>query len=340
MREASFATRLENSVVRCELCPHHCVCTPGKRGLCLTRQNIDGRLYSLNYCRPVSSAVDPIEKKPLFHFYPGSSIFSCGPNGCTFKCVFCQNHDLVDRIVPTSEISIEAFVKMIVESGTKGIAYTYSEPSIWFETIMDVGAQVKKNGLNNVLVTNGFMEPAPLSELCSVVDAMNIDIKSMRPDFYRKLCKAELMPVLRTCETVKKKCHLEITNLVVTGENDTVKDFEELTDFISTHLGKDTPLHISRYFPRHKAFFPATSEKTLLAAWEIARQKLDYVYIGNIELPDKANTYCPSCRTLLIKRTGFVAQPSPGLSPIAAGAPATCPECGFKTNILMEPSSR
>lgn len=335
MKTASYFTVLDNEKVGCELCPHHCLLMDGKRGLCLTRQNIGGKLVSLNYCRPVSSHIDPIEKKPLYHFYPGSEIYSCGPNGCTFKCVFCQNCDIAQSIVPTTEITVEAFANAIIDSGTIGVAYTYSEPYIWFETIMDVGKIVKDHGLKNVMVTNGFMEPKPLADLVTIVDAMNIDIKSVRHGFYQKLCKAELDPVLRTCEMAKKRCHIEITNLVITGENDTEEDFRKLTDFIAVNLGRDTPLHFSRYFPRHKATYPATSESTLFRAWEIARERLDFVYLGNIDAHDKANTYCPSCGKLLIERSGYAILPSKGLKADAANKNASCPACGALTNILL-----
>jgi pyruvate formate lyase activating enzyme len=335
MKKASYFSALENKTVRCELCPHHCVLTDRKRGICLTRQNIHGELVSLNYCRPVSSHIDPIEKKPLFHFYPGSQIYSCGPNGCTFRCLFCQNCDIAQSIVPTTEFSADSMANAVIESKTVGIAYTYSEPYIWFETIMDVGAIVKEHGLKNVLVTNGFMEPAPLADLLTVVDAMNIDIKSIRPDFYRRLCKAELEPVLRTCEEAKKKCHIEITNLVIPGENDTEDDFRDLVDFINVNLGKDTPLHFSRYFPRNKATYPPTKESVLFRAWEIAKEKLDHVYVGNIEAQDKANTYCPSCKALLIKRSGYSITLAEGLKAALEKKTAPCPSCGADTKILM-----
>ena len=335
MKTASYFTVQEGRKVRCELCPHHCLLAEGKRGICLTRRNMQGELVSLNYCRPVSSHIDPIEKKPLYHFHPGSEIFSCGPNGCTFRCLFCQNHEIADSIVPTTEISADSFAKMVIESHTVGIAYTYSEPYIWFETIMEAGAVVKEHGLNNVMVTNGFMEPAPLSDLLSVVDAMNIDIKSIRPDFYRRMCKADLEPVLRTCETAKKGCHIEITNLIIPGQNDSTEELHELTDYIASHLGRVPPLHLSRYFPRNKAVYPPTPESTLNRAWEIAREKLDYVYVGNIDSRDKSNTFCPSCGELLIKRSGYAVDVSPSACSRGNGKLLSCPSCGFETNIIL-----
>jgi pyruvate formate lyase activating enzyme len=338
MKQADFFTVLsaQEKKLRCDLCPHHCVLTDNKRGICLTRQNTGGVLYSLNYCRPVSVAIDPIEKKPLYHFFPGSSIFSSGPNGCTFKCVFCQNCEISQTILATREIDAKAFAKEIIDSATIGIAYTYSEPYIWYETIMEVGAMVREAGLKNVLVTNGFMEPRPLANLLSLVDAMNIDIKSMKPSFYRRLCKARLEPVLRTCEQVKKNCHLEITNLLIPGENDTEEDIKDLVDYIASNLGKDTPLHFSRYFPRHRMNLPPTPSLSLKKALEIAKEKLSFVYLGNIESGDSGNTYCPSCRTLLIERNGYdITIPMPLIKNPSNDKISLCPKCKYQLNIVV-----
>ena len=306
MKEAAYYSKLPGNRVQCGLCPHHCKIREGQHGFCITRENIGGKLIAANYCRPVSTAIDPIEKKPLFHFYPGSSIFSTGPNGCTFKCSFCQNCEISQKKITTEEIPPEKLVRMVAQSESLGIAYTYSEPTIWYETIMDIGPRIKMLGLKNVLVTNGYIEPRPLADLLSIVDAMNIDIKSMNPLFYRRLCKGSLDPVLRTCETVKKTgCHLEITNLLIPGENDDPKETESLAEFIATHLGADTPLHISRYFPRYRMNHVPTPSALLERAWAIARERLDYVYVGNIATRDKENTLCPGCGELLISRSGY-----------------------------------
>jgi pyruvate formate lyase activating enzyme len=334
-KKALYYRQKSDDRLQCELCPHHCILIEGKRGICLTRQNIGHELISLNFLRPVSMNIDPIEKKPLYHFYPGSEIFSSGPNGCTFKCLFCQNCEISQDILPVKEIPAEDFVDAIVKSNTIGIAYTYSEPYIWFETIMEVGRVIKSKGLKNVMVTNGYMEPAPLKDLLTVVDAMNIDIKSMRPEFYSKLCKAELMPVLRTCETVKKHCHLEITNLLIPGENDSTDDVSDLVKFVAENLGPDTPLHFSRYFPRYKMTAPPTDEKILLGALEIARGSLQYVYAGNVQSDAGSNTYCPSCRETLVKRRGYLIETAPGLEARGSDKTAACPKCGFETNILV-----
>lgn len=334
MKEAKYFKPLSDKKVLCYLCPHHCKIADGKHGICLTRQNRNGFLYSLNYCRPVSIAVDPIEKKPLYHFYPGSQIFSTGPNGCTLKCSFCQNYEISQHTLPTRELRLDEFTEAIINSNTRGVAYTYSEPYIWFETIMDVGAKVKEKGLVNVMVTNGYMEPDPLNELLIVVDAMNIDIKSMDPAFYKKLCKGELDPVLRTCETVKKHCHLEITNLLITDENDSDDDVNKLVEYIATNLGKDTPLHLSRYFPRYKLNKQSTPEPSLFNAWQIAKGKLDYVYLGNIMSDEKSDTHCPSCHALLVKRSGYFTEVTENLSKNSSGK-SVCHKCGAEINIII-----
>ena len=338
MKEAAYYTPLDHGRVLCELCPHHCRIPEGKHGFCLTRENTGGKLIAANYCRPVSVAVDPIEKKPLFHFHPGSSIFSTGPNGCTFKCGFCQNCEISQTKLSVKEIDVKQLLHMIVESGAIGIAYTYSEPTIWYETIMDLGVLVKERGLTNVMVTNGFIEPKPLRDLFTVVDAMNIDIKSMNPVFYRRLCKGALSPVLEACEAVKKAgCHLEITNLLIPGENDGPAETAELADFMATHLGKDTPLHISRYFPRYRMERQSTPQPTLERAWEIARKRLDYVYIGNIASRDKENTHCPSCGTLLVSRDAYRIRVSGDLIESKPGefSGPVCAKCNHRISMAL-----
>ena len=334
MKEAKYFKPLSDMKVQCVLCPHHCKIAEGNHGICLTRENHNGFLYSLNYCRPVSTAVDPMEKKPLYHFYPGSQIFSTGPNGCTLKCSFCQNYEISQHNLPTYELSVDEFTNAIINSNTRGVAYTYSEPYIWFETIMDVGTIVKDNGLVNVMVTNGYMEPDPLNELLTVVDAMNIDIKSINNTFYKKLCKGELGPVLRTCETVKKHCHLEITNLLISDENDSENDVKNLVEYIAANLGKDTPLHISRYFPKYKLNNKSTSEPLLFRAWELANDKLDYVYLGNVSSDEKSHTHCPSCNALLVKRSGYFTEITENLLK-KSSSQCVCNKCSAEINIII-----
>jgi pyruvate formate lyase activating enzyme len=338
MKEASYYSKLDDNRVECGLCPHHCKIPSGRRGLCLTRENIDGVLIAANYCKPVSTAIDPIEKKPLYHYYPGSSIFSTGPAGCTFKCDFCQNFGISQVALNVQEIGVKRLLAMVLESNTIGIAYTYSEPTIWFETIMELGTLVHAHGLKNVMVTNGYIEPGPLKELLTVVDAMNIDIKSMNESFYRRLCKGSLPEVLRTCETAKNAgCHVEITNLLIPGENDSPEETIRLADFIATHLGKETPLHLSRYFPRYRLNQPPTPSSLLERAWEIARQRLDYVYIGNCASTNKENTLCPKCGTALVFRCGYETTLSADLSTDTGAFPKKpfCAKCNYTIDMVL-----
>jgi pyruvate formate lyase activating enzyme len=337
MKKAEYFTVVSaaEKKVRCGLCPHHCILKDGKTGICLARRNQGGVLYALSYCRPVSMAIDPVEKKPLYHYYPGSSIYSSGPNGCTFKCDFCQNCEISQEVLSPRELPAAKFAGEIIKSGTIGIAYTYSEPFIWYETIMEVGGIVRENGLKNVMVTNGFMEPEPLTNLLTIIDAMNIDIKSMSPHFYRTLCKGRLEPVLRTCEAVKKKCHLEITNLIIPEANDSEKDIKALVDYIALNLGKDTPLHFSRYFPRFKMQTHATHKKTLEMAYMLAKEKLEYVYLGNIDTEHGSHTYCPSCNEILISRYGYSISFPATLKKNPSTGCAICPICRWQTNIVV-----
>ncbi|MCU0608263.1 MAG: AmmeMemoRadiSam system radical SAM enzyme [Chitinispirillaceae bacterium] len=336
MKEAAYQRAVSDNKVLCELCPHHCRIPDKGHGLCFTRENHGGKLFAANYCRPAATALDPIEKKPLFHFYPGSSIFSAGQGGCNFRCSFCQNFELSQNVIPAPEISPADFVCMIEKSRSIGIAYTYSEPIVWFETIMSVGALVRERGLKNVMVTNGFIEQQPLHDLLSITDAMNIDIKSMNPSFYKRVCKGSLGPVLAACEAAKKAgCHLEITHLLIPGENDDPRETRELADFIACHLGADTPLHISRYFPRFHMEHGPTPEHLLDRAWEIARSRLDYVYVGNIESGVKENTVCPRCSTCLIIRHGYKTELRPSLVRRADDRLFSCAGCGHPIAIIM-----
>lgn len=305
LKTAQYYKLIERDSIECSLCPNHCVIANGSLGACQVRKNMDGVLYALNYCRPVSVAIDPIEKKPLYHFFPGSTIFSTGPNGCNLKCLFCQNYTISQHFVESQATTIDQLLDAIVSSNTIGVAYTYSEPFVWFETIKELAPRVKERGLMNVLVTNGYIEPEPLMELIPFIDAMNIDIKGMNEEFYQRVCKAKLAPILRNCETVKRSCHLEITNLLIPGENDSEDDILSLFDFIASNLGSDTPLHFSRYFPRYRMHHPQTPEEKLIMAYNCSKERLHFVYLGNIDVLNRANTYCHSCLALLVERQGY-----------------------------------
>jgi pyruvate formate lyase activating enzyme len=329
MIEARYWTAREDGIVECELCPHHCVLSRGQAGICMGRVNEEGKLYSKNYGHLVSAALDPIEKKPLYHFHPGSPILSVGPNGCNLSCPFCQNWEISQGEVRTSFVSPEELVESAGRDGSIGISYTYTEPFIWYEYVLDCSKLAKEKGLVNVLVTNGFVEEEPLKELLQYVDALNIDLKSMNESFYKKLCKASLAPVLRTCKIAKKHCHVEITNLLIPGENAETKEVEELVHWVASNLGKETPLHFSRYFPHYKMTTNPTPEATLRAAYETGKKELLYCYLGNIFAANGSNTHCPVCDNVLVERSGY----SVNVSGIKKGK---CSNCGRTADFVLE----
>jgi len=317
MKEAMYYEKLDGDRVKCGLCPFNCIINEGSTGVCRARKNVEGKLYSLIYNRYTGSPFDPIEKKPLFHFYPDWKIMSLGTLGCNFACDFCQNWSTSQALIEEGEMAILRFTRHISseeavnialstkEKGNIGIAYTYNEPFIGFEYVIETAKLARKQGLKNVMVTNGYVNQAPLLEVLPYIDAMNIDIKSINPKFYTKLCKARLEPVLETCKTASKHCLVEITNLVIPTQNDSPEDIECLSDWIADNLGPQTPLHFSRYHPDYKLNISPTPAETLLKAREIAEKKLYYVYIGNIWGIDGESTICQSCKKIVIGRKGY-----------------------------------
>ena len=300
--------RPEGDAVRCELCPHRCRIADGKRGICRVRENRGGSLIALTYGKVAAVNMDPIEKKPLFHFHPGREILSIGSVGCNFRCGFCQNWHLVLGQASLSPIGIPELVRAARDSGSVGIAYTYNEPMIWFEFVMDCAREFRKAGMANVLVTNGYVSPEPLAELLPLVDAMNVDLKSMDPEFYRKICGGTVAPVLDTIRASSRMVHLEITALLVTGENDSDESIRQVVDFVAG-TDPDIPLHFSRYFPQHRFTAPPTPPERLEAAHRIAREKLSYVYVGNYHLAGSEDTRCPRCGATVVRRIGYRTSP-------------------------------
>jgi pyruvate formate lyase activating enzyme len=314
--------------VFCRLCPQECKIQDGKRGICLTRVNKGGVLYSENYGRVVSLAMDPIEKKPLYHFYPGARILSCGPNGCNIKCLYCQNCEISQVLQPTQEMPAANLIGFAQANHSIGIAYTYTEPFIWMEYLLEAAPLAQEKGLKNVLVTNGFVNEKPLNDVLPFIHAMNIDIKSMDPEFYKKICKGKLSPVLKTCETSKKKCHIEITNLLITDLNDTEEWITALVNYVARNLGDDTPLHFSRYFPHHKMNREATPANRLELAVQIGKSRLKYVYAGNISLRRGSDTLCPTCNAVLVERSGYSIK-------IMNLKESQCSRCNTRLNFIM-----
>ncbi len=283
MTEALFYEVLTSGKIKCLLCPQACVILPEETGICRVRKNHDGKLQTLIYNQITSLALDPIEKKPLYHFHPGEYIISIGTRGCNLSCSFCQNSSISQEPeVETEYITPQEIIRQAKKHKSFGIAYTYNEPFIWYEFVLDTARQAQSEGLANVLVTNGYVNSEPLEKIIPFIDAMNIDIKSMDDKFYRKICKASLDPVLKTIKRASQACHIELTNLIIPGLNDARADITKLVDWVYEELGPDVPLHFSRYFPCYQMDLPSTPTATLSLAEQIAKKKLNNVYLGNV----------------------------------------------------------
>lgn len=310
-REALLYEQLADKVVKCLVCPRKCVIKPAQRGFCRTRENRGGKLYTLIYAETTSMAVDPIEKKPLFNFWPGSLIFSISTLGCSFTCPWCQNWQISQASpgeIVTEQVAPERVIELTKRYKCRSIAYTYNEPIIWLEYILDTAQLAKKENILNVLVTNGFISLEALEVVTPYIDAANVDIKGFTEEFYRKYCSATLKGVLDATEAmVKKGIHVELTTLIVPGINDAPEEIKHLCQWVRTELGPDTPLHFSQFYPMYKmSYLQPTPVSTLVRAREIAlNEGLNYVYIGNVPGEKGENTYCPKCKTLLVERYGF-----------------------------------
>lgn len=281
--QAMFYEKL-NDKIHCFLCPHNCVIENGHFGKCNVRTNEDGELFTINYGEITSAALDPIEKKPLHYFRPHSNIFSVGSFGCNFTCGFCQNYSISQFKAKSEFTSKEDLVNTILSiENNIGVAFTYNEPSIWYEYVYDTAKLLKEMDPTAavVLVTNGYISEEPLKKLLPYVDAMNIDLKSFNTDYYNNLCGGSLQPVLKTIEIAWEVCHVEITTLLVSGENDKLEEVEEIAQFLSS-INNEIPLHLSRYFPRYKLKNDPTDINFMRKAEEVARKYLDKVSLGNI----------------------------------------------------------
>ena len=297
--------------MHCYLCPTNCVIKPENFGDCGARKNIDGKLYSLVYAKPVSIAIDPVEKKPLYHFLPGSYSLSIGTLGCNLHCLHCQNYEIsqekADKLI-RKEISPKEIIQAAIKNNCKSISYTYNEPTIFYEYVLETAALARKKGIKNIMVTNGYINKEPLQELYPLIDATNIDLKALDENFYKKVCSVRLKPILESIKEIKRiGTWIELTNLIIPGYNDTNKQIEELVKWIKDNLGTRTPLHFSAFYPTYKLLdAPRTPSETLLKAKNIAlKYDLKYIYLGNTSLPDSGNTLCPKCKKLLIARSNF-----------------------------------
>jgi len=309
-REASFWKKIEEKKVQCSLCSHCCKIDDNKIGICGVRKNENGKLFTLVYGSCSSVAADPIEKKPLYHFHPGTNAFSIGTVGCNFKCSHCQNYSIstADPQFPyTQELTPDQIVERAKQYDCQGIAYTYNEPTIWHEFCFDSAKLANKAGLYNVYVSNGYISEDPLREISPYLDAINVDVKAFNEDFYRTICKAHLEPVLKTCELMKElDIHLELTYLVIPNYNDSIDEVRDFCSWIIEKLGSSTPVHFSRFHPDHKMTdIPRTSMETLLRMYDIAKEVgVLYPYLGNVPYGDYENTVCPKCGSVCVERKG------------------------------------
>ena len=301
-----FYEKLDDETIRCRLCPHNCTIKEGKSGMCGVREVEDGKLWAINYGEISALSLDPIEKKPLFHYKPSSEIFSIGSFSCNFTCAYCPNYAIAQFRPRTEYISVDEIIERAIEYKSQdniGIAFTYNEPMMYYEYMLDVAKRCKSVGLDVVVVTNGFINEEPLKQLLPFVDAMNIDLKSFSEDFYRQECSGNLEDILRTIEIASQKCHVELTTLLITDHNDTEQEVRKIGAFIAS-VDKNIPLHLSRYYPTYKFKEEATNIEKVKKLAEIAREYLNYVYVGNI-LDTDNNTYCPNCDQLLVERSVY-----------------------------------
>jgi pyruvate formate lyase activating enzyme len=329
MKEASFYEKLEEKRVLCRLCRHHCAINEGNRGICGVRVNKDGVLYTLVYAMPCSHHVDPIEKKPLYHFFPGSKAFSIATVGCNFRCRHCQNHEISQMPREAKRITGERMepaevVRLAGSSGCKSISYTYTEPTMFFEYALDTARLAKEKGIFNSFVTNGYIEEEPLRTIQPFLDAANIDLKGFSDGFYSKVCGAELSKVIDTIKIYKALgIWIELTTLIIPGYNDEEEELTGIARFIREDLGAETPWHVSAFYPTYKLLdAERTPARTLEKARKIGLDEgLRYVYVGNIPGLDGEHTYCYACKKAVIKRYGYTISEYN----ISAG---TCTFCG------------
>ena len=334
-REAYLYDKLDDEKVHCKVCSHRCIIKNGKRGFCQVRENTDGTLYTLIYGLVSSEAIDPIEKKPLYHFLPGSMAYSMGTIGCNFRCRHCQNWNISQAKIEEAHvkyISPEDAVNNALVSGSKSIAWTYNEPTIWHEYTYDTAKLAKEAGLKTVYVTNGYITPEALEHISPYLDAFRVDIKAFTDEFYKKTCSAKLKPVLEATEMAKKLgLHVEIINLVIPTLNDSPEEIKAMCEWIRDSVGIDTPVHFTRFHPDYRMVqIPATPLTTLEHAYDIAiKAGIKYVYLGNVFEHEYENTYCPACRKLLISRAGF------GIAATDLTSDGKCPICHEDIRIVL-----
>ena len=336
MERSLFFKTLDDGIVKCQLCPHGCLIGNNEHGFCNTRVNQDGNLYTETFGKLTAISLDPIEKKPLYHFFPGTKIFSIGSFGCTLKCSFCQNSG-ISQVVPgnfkqTANYAPETIVKLaMAKPGNIGIAFTYNEPTTFYEYMLSTAELAVKQGLKIVMVTNGYINPKPLETLLPYMDAFNVDLKAFTDNFYQTVTQSTLVPVKKAIkQIVNSKRHIEITNLVIPGLNDNIKEFEEMVRWIAGETGNRTVLHLSRYFPNYQLEISPTPIHLLHELYETAKKHLKFVYLGNVIDTERNTTYCDRCGNKLIVRELS--------NTIIMGIDkhGNCTKCG---NLILEPAN-
>lgn len=332
MHKASYYTQKNSAKVQCQLCPHVCILDNEQWGKCKVRQSRQGVLYDAGYARVSAFGLDPVEKKPLYHFYPGASILSVGGLGCNLSCEFCQNYTISQlegiTLKQTDYITHDAIVNMAVEKNPQaGIAFTYNEPIVNYDFMFQTAQLATSHHIPTAMVSNGYINPSPLARLLNVTDAFNIDLKAFNDDFYNKFTGAKLKPVLNALKQIADAGkHLEITHLVISGANDNIEEFTDMIQWIADHLGPEVPLHISRYFPQYKSHQAPTQTRLIEKFVKVAREKLDFVYPGNMVAD--ASTYCPKCGAVVIQRNGFKTEK-------VATSGNKCLQCNYKLPIKI-----
>ncbi|MGM0499006.1 MAG: AmmeMemoRadiSam system radical SAM enzyme [Bacillota bacterium] len=301
---AKFYHLEENELIECDLCPHNCKISNNKTGICRVRKNIDGKLYTLNYGKVSSLGIDPIEKKPLYHFHPQAGVLSLGSWGCNMSCKFCQNWQISQQKPKLREFKPAEIVQTALDKDINLIAYTYSEPTVFYEYMLETAEIAAEKGLKNIMVSNGFINKEPLKKLIPVLDAANIDLKAFNNDFYKNYCNGGLKAVKKTIKMLAKEIHLEVTTLIVTDLNDELAELEELFKWLAG-VNREIPLHLSRYHPAYKLDNPATDIELMKKAYHTAKKYLDHVYLGNTIIKNTADTYCSNCGEKLIKRKSY-----------------------------------
>lgn len=335
MHEALFYEKTDGNVVKCLLCPWFCELKPGQTGICKVRENREGQLITYVYNQVAAMGTDPIEKKPLYHFFPGQNILSIGEVGCNLQCSFCQNHQISQCFGSDFHgfhtVNAEQILKAALNTRNNiGVAYTYNEPFTFYEFMFDTAKRVKEKNLKNVVVSNGYINPEPLKQILPFIDAFNIDLKAFDNDFYKTFTKGKLTPVLETLKLIASNpSHLEITNLIIPDLNDDDKKFEEMVKWIAGELGPHIPLHLSRYFPQHQLALPPTSVIKLQHFFSIAKHFLQHVYLGNVNNEKYASTRCHHCQALLIERNHYLT------TIVQEDFSGICRKCGTPAHVIM-----